>query len=218
MAAPLLLLADHYGISTIAFGTTLESSEVTLRSRATSTHLSEFEAAGVGDGTVLRGCNEFLASKIVFQNAPDLVERSLASLAETGSEKAFRKALSIRIARAALNESDVDLENLPLPKMSVRFGGDIFVDFAFLVIAKICGPDRLAQWVDFPPVLVEGIDSVDCAWLFKYHPVGFHGLDGRLRASLEVGLATHRISVFTEDDLESYTRFIDLLDVVRSNL
>jgi len=211
IAAPTLLIADYFDLQSLAAGTTLETNEETIFGRPFRANENAMLAAGVTDGTAIKGCTEFLTSKIVLQNEPQVVEDSLRSLAAEGSEKSFRKALSIEMARASLSGRDPSLENVTPPKGRVQFGTSIYVDFAFIVLATVFGAGELAPWVDFPDAVVAGVDTFDPGWIFSYHPIGMATLTEPQKQSLEIGLKNNEISVFTEDESANYDRFVAVL-------
>lgn len=212
MAAPMMLVADHFGWRSVSFGTTLEASNSTLYGEETGpSDLLLFQAAGVRNETMLHGCSEFLGNRIVIEHEPEAVKASLVSLAALGSEKAFRKSLSIGLVDYLLNGKPINFSSIPLPKERVELGQQIAVDFASLVFAKYVDIEWLSESVNISSETVDTIQEINFNWLLKYHPVGLNKLEGDARTALENGLKVNKIEVFSDNDINDYNKLIGVL-------
>lgn len=215
MVAPMLLVANHFDWGSMALGTTLESSPYTLFELGSGVRrLPFYEAAGMPECTLLNGASEFLGSRIVFENEPRIVNRSLKSLAAKGSEKSFRKALALELVKALLEDKSTAQFDIKPPSRKVELGKAVFVDFAFLLFLKFCDRAWLSKVVDIPDTLAERVQAIKCEWLLKYHPIGLENVAGQAKRDLQAGLVHNGIEVFSDDDLANYREFISVVKQV----
>ena len=218
ISTPALLVADHFSLRSLGAGLTLETDPYSLVGRRAPENVGALAAAGVRPGVLVRGCSEFLTSWLVVRHAPHVVTDSLVSIAAPQSEKQFRKALSIEMATAFFEGRQPSVAHVRPPKDTVRFGGSIYVDFAFVVLAKAFGSNALQQWVEFPESVLDEIDALSNDWIYSYHPIGFEGLDNERATSLRYGLAENGVEIYSPEQLASYNRLIDVLLEARAAL
>lgn len=218
MASPILLLADHFGWKSVAFGSTLESSPFTLFEMANCPVSHHWlTACGMKNESTLQGCSEFLGSRIVLQNEPDIVDKSLTSVAATGSEKSFRKALALHLVKSIMNNRPTNRFDIAMPEKRVTLGKEQYVDFAFLLFAKYCDPDWLLQAVDIPDDILASVKNTDCDWMLKYHPIGLQLVSGQAKADLLDGLKENQIEIFSEKDLSDFRAFTKIMKRIKKS-
>lgn len=212
MAAPMLLVADHFGWGTLAFGSTLEVNQSTLYYRDRNpNNYSLLMAGGLEYENLVHGCSVFLGSRIVLENERDAAKNSLASLAAIGSEKSFRKELALRLVDNLMQGRPTDHFDVAMPFERVVLGQAPYVDFAFLVFAKFCNPNWLSQAVEIPNDVLSAVLETNFDWLFKYHPIGVEKVAGRARVDLLNGLEQNKIELFSESDLQNFHGFTDII-------
>lgn len=172
MGAASILYADYLNLAGMGFGTIFEATPANYRLTPPTLSVDFRTAAGLFDSTMTRGLTEFGTTLILVQRAPELLEKSLRSVAAAGSEKLFRKRLLIETARHFLGGPLPNFTGSDLPRTKPRYGQSFAIDFLTLAFAGLYGVDVVASWT-------ENVEEIDGAalrkmnfdWLFKYNPI-----------------------------------------------
>lgn len=208
MAAASILYADYLRLGTIGFGTILEASPWNLaRRRATAAAAPDslFKAAGLKSFSPIRGLTEFGTAMIIHQRAVHEAEKSLASVADPGTEKLFRKRLLIDTARYLDVGVRPEFSSYNLPRQKVTFGSSFAVDFLTLYFVRLYGVEEVSAWVD-------GLEALGLKWLGKttlnfyvrYNTSFLPEIPRRLLPEILAGYHDCGLLPYTEADWEEF--------------
>ena len=167
MAAASMLYADYLGLGTIGFGTILEATPWNFSPRRGPINSKgPFAAAGLADFSPIRGLTEFGTAMVIHHKADKEAELSLASVADPGTEKLFRKRLLIETARHLNGADRPEFPTYNLPTQKVPFGSSFAVDFLALYFIRLYGIQAVSAWI-------EGLEELDLDWV-KEHSLAFY--------------------------------------------
>ena len=209
---PLLLrqeINSHYFV----FGGILEATGFRrLDPKAIGFTFPPFRMAGFQSVSPVQGITEFGTARILMSHCPELVEKSLRSLASPGEEKFIRKTLITRVV-AEMMGLTVETPKLPRhPKIHYEFGRNFAVDITALYFLSL----GLGGYAD---MLVSGIPASvrsqamtsDFRFMEKAHDKYYEGYPAGLRGALENGLQRSSMRWYDERDHGNLEALRDLL-------
>lgn len=177
MASPGFVINAHMNANSLGFGTILEATPSHWLHERGSISISHApssrdprSALQMFDSTPTKGLTEFGTTLIVKSLGGDhLLEQSILSAADLGSEKHFRKLLMRAAVQRRLGEQK---ESLPLPEtpLSYSFGQNFAVDMTLIVFRNLFGKDMIAHYVTSPGELTGKDYAFNVDWVFKRNP------------------------------------------------
>jgi len=206
MGAVSLLFADYLDLAAIAFGTIFEASALNYRLTPTgASSLPLIESIGLHDATFTRGLTEFGTAMIIDAYSPELIEGSIASLADAGSEKSLRKRLLVDVVRHRRDLAAPDFDSYVYPKRKASFGKSYAIDFLGLIFAKLYGRDAVSRWIDGLPIDTdEALAAIGVDWVFRFNPHFTAQMPEPLRQRIEDRLAGAGVHGFRDEDWAGY--------------
>lgn len=206
MGAVSLLFADYLDLAAISFGTIFEASAHNYRlTPAGASRMPLAESIGLYDATFTRGLTEFGTAMIIDTYSPEMIDRSISSLADPGTEKRLRKRLLVDVVRHRRGCPAPDFDSYAYPKRKTAFGQSYAIDFLALVFAKFYGREAVSRWVDgLPADLEQKLAEIDFDWVFRFNPHFDVQIPEPLRRSVEERLSGARIERFRDEDWAGY--------------
>lgn len=209
MASPAFLLNAHIKGKSLGFGSILEASPSHWSENKALSRPSYIPASSdprsalkLFDSTPTKGLTEFGTMLVVNRlGGSQMLENSIRSAADYGSEKHFRKLLMRSAVEVHLGHSRVDLP-LPESPLSYSFGKNFTVDMNLIVFRNLFGRDFVANYVTQPGRLTDKDFSMDVSWIFKRHPA--HRTHPDLEQLVASRLLEAGIKNFSKVDWQNY--------------
>lgn len=204
MASAAILHADYLNLGTIAFGSILEATPWNFAPARSKKGVAEdplYAAAGLVGSSPIRGLTEFGTAMVLDARGSNEIEPSLASLADPGTEKLFRKRLLIDTVRYEAGGPLPPFETYAYPRVKPDFGQSFAVDFLALYFLKLYGYETVGRWMS-------GLDAPDLAWLSdtdlrfycRYNPNFITSIPERMRNEVLSGY--HECGIYPYDEYD----------------
>lgn len=149
-----ILYGDYYSFKYITFGGILEAGISNFLDdpiAAKNITFPPFKAMGMENAPYVLGLTEVGTIKVVAKYYPNLIKKSLNSLANPGEEKRYRKQVLLDIF-CNLNNKKIDYDLVDIPKKPYfKFGENFALDFLAIYIAKHAGIDVVCHTLSDVP-------------------------------------------------------------------
>lgn len=218
MGTVAMLLADHLDLGAIGFGSTFDSSPSYFHAAGWSAASRRqpgnplFEAVGLREHVTTRGLTFLGTSTVVNSLMPDLVQRSLDSLARNRSEKSFRKRLAVENVKAFQSGSMVNLDAVQLPYRKSKMGISYVADFAMLTFMTLHPPEFIERVVrDVGSGVLDAARRVRPDFLFRYNPMYLEDIQQKFRPTVLSQLSKAGVEMYRDDDWAEYEKFRRIL-------
>lgn len=208
-----LLLANCFESPYFAFGSILEASQLRLNAPASAAHtFPPFKLAGYESVAPVAGISEVGTVLLVLRHNPDLLSKSLLSLASPGEEKYFRK---IALAQLVDDIFGFGIDAPPLPtsqKVHYKFGQNFAVDLTALLLFAYGRTEQAEALVSGVPTEISSqLSAGDFDFMFKTDPRFYEQYPDALRGPLEDGLRRGGLGWYSSRDYESVSKIREIL-------
>ncbi|WP_127541194.1 hypothetical protein [Paenibacillus illinoisensis] len=202
-----LLFSEYLNTEYHAFGNILEASPGNFsEGQFKSREFAAYFAVGIRNAPYVLGLTEVGTLLVVAHYMPEYVNDSLASLANPGEEKRYRKQVLAMIASKRLGKKIEIMELDPPKKPHFKFGQYFASDFLSFYIIKYAGIEVASHTISgIPDEVVEVANNLKLEFYERLNTnliVNFpqHLLGGLLKNISEAGILP-----YTEDDWREYT-------------
>jgi cyanophycin synthetase len=203
-----ILFSEYLGTNYQTFGNILEASLDNFSSKLYNVrHFSAppFIAAGIESAPYVLGLTEVGTIKLIAHYHPELIDKSLISLANPGEEKRCRKQFLAKIVtqklRMALNLDMVDCPS----KILFKFGQNFAGDFLSFYIVKNAGMDIASQALNDIPKEVEAtVETLRLDFYERYNTNFIINFPQTLKSDMLSKLTEAGIEAYTEADWKEF--------------
>lgn len=215
MAIGSILANPYYNCNFHTFGTILEAGEDGMSVKPVSVSRPNdlpLSLAGLDNAPYVAGLTEIGTLLVVSRYFPDLLTRSLLSLASPGEEKLYRKSV---LAQAVLDRVgiDADIPDISPPARPHFAFGDVFaLDFLIVYLSKYVDRNTIDRMLrDVPDSVIEFSRKKELTFYERLNTTHFSSLPASLRASAYERLQAAGIELYTESDWLEYAQVRYLL-------
>lgn len=174
-----ILLRDELELGVYSFGSIQAGSLPKLFTGPVSQDRLRISTGGdMGIANPVAGVSEIGAVSIAAQTHPELLADVLVSVSHPGELKYHRKRLMLE-AVARRQGLTLDLPDAPALDRKPTWGRRFADDLASLYVMKVLGPETVAATYEggIPPAVVDWVDTTDLAFMERFNPHAYAGLD-----------------------------------------
>ena len=210
-----ILFSDFLNLKYHLFGTVFEADYIHSYYEFSSRNKfiePPFDSAGLTDIKLIQGLTEIGTALILCNTQPYLVNDSLESLAQVGSEKRYRKQLIIKSIKNKFNLKDVHILPTSAPKNKRKWGTNIVEDFLTLYFIKYCGIDELNIIVEnIPNEVLDFVENNSFDFYDKFNQNFLNNIPINIKQYFLKNLATAKIDFYDEKDFTDLKIVMDFL-------
>lgn len=216
MALGAILASPTLGLDVLSFGSILEASPQNMLSAGPdmdTTNFPVFEFLGLDWYNPALGITEVGSAIIAAQTIPDLLDDSLKSLAEPGTEKLYRKWVLLKLAELFTGLPLQATEpRKPYPQHRLPFGTSFVSHLLSSYMQKKLGAQVRDIFVSqMPDEVNDFIEGADLTFFERYNSNFLQKVPAQFRAGLIARLASFGILPYTQKDWQEYHRTLELL-------
>lgn len=216
MGAGAVLLSDYLNAKYNVFGTILEAARSQIRvnpSGVDNLKTYPFSAAGMSDVRYSNGLTEIGTVMLMSHYYPNLLNKSLQSLAATNSEKRYRKQVLSQIVFRKYNYA-IDIDLVPPPNIKkIAFGSNIATDFLALYELKHAGLDTVNHTItDIPEEAIHMAKNMDLTLYGHLHPAFLETIPPDYKRTYLDKLAAAGVVPYTARDFDELKIVAEFLD------
>lgn len=174
-----ILLRDELELGTYSFGSIQAGSLPKLFTGPVNQKRLRVSTAGdMGIANPVAGVSEIGAVSIAAQTHPELLADVLASVSHPGELKYHRKRLMLQ-AVAKCQGITLELPDAPALDPKPEWGRHFADDLASLYVMKVMGPETVAATYEggIPPAVLDWVDTTELAFMERFNPHAYAGLD-----------------------------------------
>lgn len=199
-----ILASDYFRSKYHTFGGILEAGPDNMRiSPAAARPLSfpPLRAAGYVNAPYVLGLTEIGTLSVMLRREPEVVARSLLSVASPGEEKLYRKAVLADVVSESLG-IPLTRSDIPAPQTPhFQFGKNFALDLLTLyVISKTGDENARGLAKEIPSAAVALASSIDMKFMERANPTLFEHFPVALAPGLNRKLAENDIRWYSEKD------------------
>ncbi len=221
MGAGAILYSEYLGAGYQVFGTNLESTPWNYISPDRinkSALVPPFSIANIKDIKYIQGLALPSIIMIISRYRPDLLNESLKSLSEPGTEKRYRKEIVAKFICKKYNRN-VRIESTAPPKQKVKFGSYLTADFIILYQLKFLGLEVAELTIsDIPQDAKDLVAKLTLNFYEKVNTNFLETIPIQYRENYLTKLANAEILPYNEQDWEEFREVIKLLSKYHTSI
>lgn len=204
-----LLSMDDFKAKYCTFGSIIESTGFKRKTaHEKGFTFPPFASAGMQSAPTTQGISEVGTSLVIAENAPELIEPSLKSLASPGEEKLFRKWALAKFALEHVGRT-IPFGEVQRPSAPhYEFGQRLVIDLTAMMVASLGREDIAVQLVrGLTSEIIRDSKTMSFEFMFKADKRMYANYPKELMHALEEGLKRAGIDWYSAKDREDVKVF-----------
>lgn len=221
MGVAAILFSDYLEAKYNVFGTILEGTTYhfhEFENNSINVTIPPFSSAGLNDIKYIAGLTEVGTAMVITYYKPEIVNESLISLSNPGTEKRYRKQLLTQIVCEKYNRS-IEIDITEPPKTKISFGDNFALDFLALYEIKNAGLEEANKTIcNIPREAVELVDKLKLVFYEKLNTNFLNSIPENLRKDYLAKLADANIYPYDEQDWKEFRLVTEFLSQYHEGL
>ena len=164
-----------------------------------------FNFAGISDLKLIQGLTEIGTALVLCNTHPYLVNDSLTSLSQPGTEKRYRKQIIVNIIKEKFGLDEIYLENTepPIEENKLIWGNYFAVDFLALYLIKNSGIEETSKILkNIPEEAIEFSKNHDLTFYERFDTNFLNNIPNEFKTEITKNLANAKILPYDQNDFK----------------
>lgn len=217
MGVGTILFSEYLNLKYHTFGTIFEAFHLhaTKEFSSRGTFIEKpFIFAGIEDLKLIQGLTEIGTALVLCNTNPHLVNDSIASLSQPGTEKRYRKQLIIQILKDKFDLKDVyiELTEPPVEEKRLTWGNDYAIDFLSLYLLKHAGIGETSNiMMNIPNDAINFVENHSLEFYEKFNVNFLNNIPQEFTFKIMENLVNAKIFMYNQNDYDELFSVIKFL-------